>query len=229
MGAAVSMIGAVGDDAFGREFLEVLRAEGIDTAFIAVRPPPPAGAATGVGLVTIDDSPAGAGQNTIVVALGANMTLTPAEVAAASHAITNADVLLMQLEAPIEAIAHAAQIAKDAGVTVILNAATAPARGSFPMDLLGMVDVLIVNEFEGKALRPGLEPADESTFEDELRALSGFGPRCIVLTLGERGARVYSRSSLPPSPPTRDKRGHGRRWGRLLRSLRLPLGLASDR
>ncbi|MBX3357639.1 MAG: ribokinase [Phycisphaeraceae bacterium] len=200
LGAAVSMIGAVGDDEYGRKFMALLKAEGVSTRHIAVRPPPPAGAPTGVGVVTIDDSEDGKGQNSIVVALGANMTITPAEVDAAKEVISQADMLLMQLEAPLESIAHAAHIAKDAGATVLLNAAPAPAPGTFPPGLLADVDVLIVNEFEGRALRPRLDPADESTFEDELRALAGHGPRCAVLTLGDRGARVYFDKSLASIP-----------------------------
>lgn len=169
MGAEVAMIGRVGDDEHGRRMSEALRAEGIDVSRIA-----PANAPTGVALITVADD----GENTIVVAGGANAVLTPEDVDAARGSIAGADVLLMQLESPLEAVVRAAALARDAGTTVILNAAPA---GPLPMDLVTSVDVLVVNESEA-AILAGRGDADT------LVRLRNTGVHSVILTLGARGA-----------------------------------------
>src|SRR5512139_2880023 len=92
-GAVVSFVGCVGDDAFGRQLVAGLKAEGIDTTFITVSE----GAPTGVALITLD----AAGKNSIVVASGANHKLTPGHIHQAESAFANASILLLQLETPL--------------------------------------------------------------------------------------------------------------------------------
>jgi len=176
LGAQVSMVGRVGDDAFGEALLGNLAAAGVAHAWVWRTP----ATATGVALITVDD----AGQNSIVVASGANMRLTPADVEAAEDAIAQAEVVLLQLENPVEAVLRAAQIARARGKTVVLN--PAPAR-PLPAELPALVDVLVPNESE-TALLTGLPVADiESAQRAALRLLeSGIGT--VILTLGERGA-----------------------------------------
>ncbi len=175
MGAGVSLIGRVGDDEHGRRMLEVLRGDGIDVSRVVVT----AGVATGVGFVTVVDG----GENTIVVAPGANAVLTPADVGAARETIANADVLLMQLEVPVETVTHAAALARDAGATVILNAA--PAR-TLPMELLASTDVLAVNETEAAILAG--RGAGAWGERETLTRLRNTGIETVVLTRGPRGA-----------------------------------------
>src|SRR5690606_1086154 len=100
---------------------------------------------TGVALIVVGEGGEDAGENTIVVAPGANATVGPADIAAAKETIAGADVLLVQLELPIETVATAARTAREAGTTVILNAAPSPPT-QLPEELLGLVDVLICNE-----------------------------------------------------------------------------------
>lgn len=176
--AIVSMIGAVGDDANGLVMLEALTDEGIDATGVRATE----SAATGVALITVADasSPGSSrGENTIVVAPGANGTVTPADVDANSRAIADADVLLMQLECPVDAVARAAAIAKDHGVTVILNAA--PAR-ALPVDLLALVDVLVVNRVEAESVARG-------------RDLDTLPVPTIVVTRGSEGATIHRRAT----------------------------------
>lgn len=106
-------------------------------------------AATGVALITLD----AAGQNSIVVASGANYRLTPEYIRRAESAFTTADVLLLQLETLLETVIAAAQQAKAHGVKVILN--PAPAQ-PLPAELLALLDVLTPNESETTSDSPFL-------------------------------------------------------------------------
>lgn len=169
-GARVTMFGAVGDDTHGQALLDTLVHEGIDVSHVARR----AGNSTGVALITV----AGDGENTIVVAAGANATVSPEDVENAKSVIAEADALLMQLEIPLPTVQRAAEIARDADVTVILNAA--PAQ-RLSRELLGLLDVLIVNRTEA-AIVAGAPPGSEPELD-----LLGV-PACVV-TLGARGAR----------------------------------------
>lgn len=186
MGADVSFVGAVGDDGHGRDLVRLLRSEGIDAAGLVVRE----GAATGTGHITVD---AGSGENTIVVASGANATVSPADVEASGSLISAADLLVLQLEIPMPATRRAVEIASDAGTAVMLNAAPAQRIGA---DVLGGVEVLVVNEVEGRGLASGapvraiaadaeLLPGPDA---DAFVGVASLGPRVAVMTLGGLGA-----------------------------------------
>jgi ribokinase len=176
LGGQVSMIGRVGGDAFAQSLLDSLVADGVNHTFVTQDPE----AATGVALIVVDD----AGENSIVVASGANMRLSPADVDAAEAAIAAADVLLVQLEVPLAAVARAARVANAYGVTVILNPAPAC---PLPDELLHLVDVLVPNESE-TALLTRLPIGDRAEIEAAAMALRELGVDSVVLTLGERGA-----------------------------------------
>ena len=176
LGAQVSMVGRVGRDAFAESLLNNLAAAGVDHTFVVHDPQ----AATGVALIAVDD----AGQNSIIVASGANVRLSPADVDGAEAAIAGADALLLQLESPLETVTRAAEVARAHGVTVILN--PAPAR-PLPAALLSLVDVLIPNESE-TALLTGLPVGDPAEAEAAAAALRELGVGTVILTLGERGA-----------------------------------------
>jgi ribokinase len=188
LGAHVSMVGRVGCDTFGGSLLENLAAAGVDHDRV-VRDPE---AATGVALITVD----GVGQNSIVVASGANMELSPSDADAAEPAIAGADVLLLQLESPLETVAQAAAIAARHGVQVILN--PAPAR-PLPAALLSVVDVLIPNESE-TALLTRLPVGDRAEIEAAAKALQGWGVATVILTLGERGALLVQAERVESFP-----------------------------
>lgn len=183
LGAHVSMVGRVGDDAFGRELLNNLSADGIDHTFVHRDPHN----ATGVALIVVDD----AGQNTIVVASGANMNLSPSDVDAAAATLAAADVLLLQLESPLQTVLHAAQLARAQGITVILN--PAPAR-PLPKELLALVDVLVPNESE-TALLAGMPVRSQDQLVTAAAALRQAGVGTVILTLGERGALLAAENT----------------------------------
>ncbi len=177
-GAQVEMIGAVGTDTYGDRMLDVVRGDGVDVSRIQRRAEIP----TGVAVIVVG-SEAG-GENMIVVASGANGTVSPGDVRISRAAIEAADVTLMQLECPLESVIEAAGIAQRAGKAVVLNAA--PAR-PLPAELLGSIDVLVVNRSEASLLTGVPEHADP---DDLLAAATRLGPRGVVLTLGSQGSRA---------------------------------------
>lgn len=175
-GADVTLIGRVGADAFGQQLVNNLQAEGIDTGHIGVDD----STASGVALIMLD----AAGQNSIVVASGANHQLTPAHIEAASMVFQGADLLLLQLETPLETVIVAAEQARAQNVRVVLN--PAPAQ-PLPERLLSLVDVLIPNETE-TALLTGLRVETWAQVEPAASKLLADGVGCVVVTLGAQGA-----------------------------------------
>jgi len=180
-GGTCTFLGAIGSDSFGVTLRSRLTASGVDTSLIRT-----VYGMSGVAVVMVD----AAGENAIVATPGANAAfigLTERELAA----IAAADVLVCQLEVPVETVAAAAVAARAAGTRVVLNAA--PSR-PLPADLLTAVDLLVVNEVEAMALT--------GRGRDEPAALLAAVPRA-VLTLGAAGAWYVDREgtrSLVPAP-----------------------------
>jgi ribokinase len=170
LGAQVSFVARLGSDVFGDQAVAGYHREGIDTSFV-VRDPD---AASGVALIFVDAQ----GENSIAVASGANARLTPADVERAREAIASADVLLVQLEVPVDAVHRAIELADGAGVQVILN--PAPAKEIDP-DLLRMVSIATPNEHEIKVIVG--EPDRETSVSRVLEA----GTETVLVTLGQRG------------------------------------------
>jgi ribokinase len=139
-GAEVHMVGAVGDDDPGRAYLERLRGLGIDTSGVVVLPEEP----TGTALIVVDE----AGENTIVVAPGANSRVGD-DALAAVQAAGPGDVLLAQLEVPLDTVSRACALAARRGVRVVVNAAP---YAALPPDVLALADPVVVNEHEARLL-----------------------------------------------------------------------------
>lgn len=178
-GAAVRIIGAVGDDSDGALVRRALADQDVDTRHVHVVD----AAATGRALVTVDDR----GENTIVVSPGANAELSADDVSRGMHDIDGGDFLLLQLETPVPLVLHAARTARDAGATVVVNAAPVPRE---VRDLLDATDLLVVNEHElvGAAnILRGNETADRDADMALLAQASGGD---VVCTAGSRGAFV---------------------------------------
>ena len=176
LGADVTFIARIGSDAFGDAALAGLAAEGIRTEFVMRDDR----AASGVALIIVDEQ----AENAIAVAPGANSLLSVHDVEQANDTIRAADVLLLQLETPLDTVCHAARLAREARVPVILN--PAPAQ---PLDraLLEYVTVLTPNRGEA-ALLSGIEVVDEATARAAANALLGMGVSHVVITLGAEGA-----------------------------------------
>ncbi len=189
LGALVSIIGRVGDDAHAPRLRAVLDADHVNTAHLHSTPDTP----SGLGMITVEDS----GENTIVVASGANSLVSIDDVRLASSLIEDSDALVLQLEIPMATNVEAARIARAASKPVVLNAA--PAR-SLPPDLLKSVDVLVVNRHEAAALTgqdPHVEPGRLA-----LR-LPDLGPPAVLLTLGAQGSILAHKGRVRRVPTPR--------------------------
>jgi len=191
LGAAVSMIGCIGSDDYGRQLLRLVRSSGVDVEHVHVVEQP-----TGVALIVVD----GRGQNLIAVAQGANGLVSREVVESAGELIASADIVVAQLEVPVEAITAAAELARAAGVPLLLNAA--PARADVA-GLLSLVTILAVNETElaivaGHDVTAGQEAATA-------KELLARGPMAIIVTLGARGCVLVDHhgSVAIPSYPVR--------------------------
>ena len=176
--ADVSMIARVGDDNFGQRLRAELQKEGIDVSRVAVTPQ----CASGLAIVAVEDS----GENAITVIPGANGRLTTDDVRAASDLIRDADVLLLQLEVPLETVLTAIELARQHQTLVILDPAPAPA--SFPANLLS-VDVACPNQTEAAALA-GVAITNLDDAKRAALRLRELGTRYVVITLGCQGALV---------------------------------------
>lgn len=179
LGAQVHMVGCVGDDGFGREMLAHLIEENIHTDYVATVP----GVSSGVAMITVSES----GENSIVIAPGANDRMTSAQVRQAELIIREADLILIQLEIPMEAVEEAVAIANRYKVPVILN--PAPAR-VLSDDLLRRIDILTPNETEGKLIVTGQADSDIRV-EELLADLQSKGVSSVVMTLGSEGVAYF--------------------------------------
>ena len=174
-GGDVTFIARVGEDMFGEQALQGFVEDNIDVSHVLKDTEAP----SGVALIFVDEK----GENSIAVASGANACLTPADVAAASDAITSADVLVMQLEVPLETVEAAAAIAAENGVRVILNPAPAQPLSD---ELLRHVSVLTPNEGEAELLT-GVKVESEKDAEAAANALLAKGVKSVLITMGPRG------------------------------------------
>jgi len=179
LGARVHMVGCLGEDDFGARFMKAMQSENIDSTFVRMD----AGANTGVGSPVIDAR----GDNSIIIIPGANMRLTPQDVKRAGDLICSSDLIMLQLENPLESVQCAAEVAHAAGVPVLLN--PAPAR-PLPDELLRQVSILTPNETEAHLLT-GKTVADDSSACEAAALLHQRGVERVVLTLGERGALLF--------------------------------------
>ena len=175
LGGDVTFICKVGRDVFGEKAIEGYRKDNIDTQHIMLSDLP-----SGVALILVD----GGGENSISVAPGANGDLTPADIESKADIIRSADILILQLEIPVESVEKAVSIAKEAGVYVILN--PAPAK-RLPEELLENVSLLTPNQSELEILT-GIK----GDVRAGLDALVERGVGEVILTLGSRGSMVYS-------------------------------------
>lgn len=173
----VRMVGRVGYDLFADHLKASLSAAGVDVSAVhATRSQP-----TGVALISVDPS----GQNTIVVASGANHALLASEVEAMRPVFRGARFVLFQLETPLDTVAAALQLARDEGARTILDPAPAAPLAA---ELLANVDILTPNETEASILL-GLPPARVTKKEAAslARSLRARGPKAVVLKLGDQG------------------------------------------
>ena len=177
LGAAVAMVGCVGGDEFGRDTIESLRNEGIDVTHVRVAHD----ASTGVAPIFV----AASGENAILIVKGANSLLTPADIEAASSLLLECDLVLLQLEIPLETVYATVAWAHEHHRRVVLNPAPATAELSF--ERVASVDYFVPNQTE-LAILSGQPTDTREQAASAARALLERGMRQIIVTLGADGA-----------------------------------------
>ena len=180
LGGQIAFICKTGSDIFGHQSHQLFEEEGIDTSYIFSDTKNP----SGVALITVDEN----AENCIVVASGANANLSPDNLAKAENAVDEAEFVLMQLEIPIETVAFVADMAYKKNKKIILN--PAPAQ-KLSEELLQNLYLITPNETEAELIS-GIKISDEQSTVDAAKKIADMGVDHVIITLGSKGALVYS-------------------------------------
>jgi len=189
LGGEVEFVGCFGDDAFGRRYIDHLKEEGVSTRCSTVTAARP----TGCAMILVEQG----GQNLIVVAPGANHAVTPDHVKQAADAIREADLVLVQLEIPLESVERVFRIANREGTPLLLN--PSPVNPAFRLEGLA-IDYLIVNAVEVEQLTGVAATADRNHLNEGLEVLLKRGARHVIVTRGAEPSIAVGPSGLLEVP-----------------------------
>jgi ribokinase len=190
LGGKVTFIARVGDDTFGSQSVAGFKADGIDTTYVSVTP----GVPSGVALIAVSET---SGENSIVVAPGANALLSPEDIEAAEAAFDTAQAIVLSLEVPLETIQRAVTMGAARQIPVILN--PAPAR-ALPSRLLASISVLTPNETEARQIAGMGAANEEANLETIAAELLHSGIDAAVITLGSAGSLIVTPDGLEQAP-----------------------------
>ncbi|MFI5153261.1 MAG: ribokinase [Chitinophagales bacterium] len=193
LGGTVTFMAKIGNDLFGKEALELFEKEGIDCSCMASDLENP----SGVALITVDQK----GENCIVVAPGSNATLSSKDLSEKISVISQADILLMQLEIPMETVAWVVETGASKRTRIILN--PAPAQ-KISDKVLRQINIITPNETEAEILT-GIGVSDEDSAGRAAKVLQQKGVESVIITMGSQGAFLLDRdhSELIPAPTVR--------------------------
>lgn len=200
LGAEVTMVGRVGNDAFGRAMLQAVSDSGVDVSHVGIAQDEP----SGVGNITLEVTPQGT-NNRIVVCPGANHSITAEHIAWLREEIGNYDMVMMQFELPMEIIELTAQWAFEANVPVMINPAPV---SEISAALCSYITYLSPNEHEA-ALIAGhpLKANENGVNKEDLRKVAdilvGKGIKKILITLGANGSIINCEGNLTQIPSVR--------------------------
>lgn len=178
LGGNLIFMAKLGNDVLGRQSVGYFKKEGIDTRYIAFDED----SASGVALISVDDH----AENSIVVASGANMLLNEQDVDKMLEEMCEGDILLMQLEIPLQTVEYAARKAFGKGVKVVLN--PAPAR-SLPKELFRHLYMVTPNRIEAEMLT-GIKIANDADVEKVAEEICAMGVKNVIITLGSKGCLI---------------------------------------
>ncbi|CAF0786876.1 unnamed protein product [Didymodactylos carnosus] len=194
LGGNVAMIGKVGNDVFGQEYVSNLKELGINTDHVYVTPD----AATGVAPIIVDKE----GRNSIIVILGANLLLSGEDLIKAENIIRQSNVVVCQCEIKQETVLKALEMARKFSVTSILNPAPMPTN--FNRDLVKMCDIICPNQHEAEAICGVKVETIEEAYK-ACKLLLDAGSKIAIITMGEHGAVIASEDQPEPfhvEPPS---------------------------
>lgn len=220
LGGRVTMVGRVGRDVFGESLIRNLKTNGVDASGVTRDDREP----TGSALILVEER----GQNMIALAPGANATVGQEEVDRTLARLRPEDIVVLQLEVPLDAVRAAIDQGRAAGAVIVLNAAPATRLEDA---LLAQLDVLVVNEEEAALVAGDLTDSQPAPHEAAARALRTAGVKTVVVTLGSEGALLYSSDRTRHIDPFRvevvDTTGAGDAFVGAM-SVALAAGLAPD-
>ena len=193
LGSEVIMIGKTGMDDSGRNLINQLSNEGINTDYIFKD----IASSTGTAIITVNNH----GDNSIIVIPGANMTINESELNLARAGIKGCDVLIAQFETPIAITTNAFKFARDNNIITILNPAPAKA---VPKELLRYTDIIIPNETEAAELC-SLEKVTEENLEGVGKYFIEKGVKFAIITLGDKGAAIIGKEDFEIIPAIKVK------------------------
>lgn len=183
LGADVTMLGAVGRDMYADIQLDSLNTAGVNTSRIIVKED----VSTGIALITVNKE----GDNSIIIVSGANATLSKKDIDDNLDVIKESDIVIFQLEVPLEIVCYAAGIAKKLGKMVILD--PAPVPKDFPEELYRYVDIIKPNETE-LGMLTGIDNTEEH-LEEAVACLKEKGVKDVIVTLGEKGVYMVDKAT----------------------------------
>lgn len=189
LGSAVTLVTRTGDDGFGRDMRRNVQAAGIELTHVTPAP----GLPNGVASIFVEPS----GENAIVIVAGANGALSPADIDRAADDLARCDLILLQLEVPLETVYHAVAVAARLGVPAILN--PAPAAPGLELTRLRGLAWICPNETELAQLT-GLPVGTPAQIEAAARALFAQDLGNVVVTLGARGAALVTAAGITLIP-----------------------------
>ena len=186
LGGEVTMVGRLGEDIFGDQSIERLKHEDINCDFIGRD----SIAASGVALISVDDK----GENHIVVAPGANNQLDKSKVKTALDSMPDNAIILLQLEIPLETVAHIIETIRGSSRRVILDPAPAPST-ALPDNFLNGLYLITPNETEATKLS-GIEVQDDRSAEAAARKLLATGVNNVAITMGAKGVVLVQQDGV---------------------------------
>lgn len=181
LGNKTTMLGAIGNDSYGRSLLESLTQAHVDTSHIVMRND----SDTGIAMVQVDEE----GNNAIVVVPGANSTVDEAYIDQNIATLEQCDLVLLQLEIPLQTVVYIAKLAKSMGKIVVLD--PAPAPSGMPPEIYKYIDFIKPNEHEIRML------TGEDDIDNGMRKLLQYGVGCVIVTVGKEGSKVLQQIDGP--------------------------------
>lgn len=178
LGGNLIFMAKLGNDILGQQSVDYFKKEGIDTRYITLDE----NSASGVALISVDDH----AENSIVVASGANMLLNEQDVDKVVEVMCEGDILLMQLEIPLQTVEYAARKAFEKGVKVVLN--PAPAR-NLPKELFRYLYMITPNRIEAEMLT-GIKITNDADAEEVAKEIHAMGVKNVIITLGSKGCLI---------------------------------------
>lgn len=191
LGSDVTMFGCIGDDEYGERQIESLTQAGVNVSGIIRKPTEH----TGMAFITVNSK----GNNSIVVVPGANATFSPEDIDAHRELIETCEIVILQLEIPLQTVCYAAKLAKSLEKTVILD--PAPVPSTFPEELYQYIDIIKPNETEMARLTG--EGCELESIRKAVGQLENKGVQNILVTLGEQGAYLKEKDKSGVLIPAR--------------------------